>query len=213
MTSVTPFALPDGTELEPMLLLDISGSMGYAASNRSNSSRKDVVCEAIRTIVGRLAAVDSQAAEEEEGGGLYVVAFNNEAHDVGDINTENLDEKWNRIPWGGGTRIVPGFNTLLKQYRNEFIVGAKPGEKPPVLLCLVITDGEASDERQFEETLTKLSGEVYVVTAIVGYGEDHDRTMKSYQRIESSNSHLRVIPFAGETDPNVIADAVMSMIQ
>src|SRR6476659_718553 len=95
-------------EKEPMLLLDTTGSMNYGSADNDPTPRKDVIREAISIIVERLGAEDSQAAEEEEGGGLRTVTFaDGQARDIGDLNPDNLQEKWNHIRWAGGTRIMP----------------------------------------------------------------------------------------------------------
>jgi len=199
-------------EKEPMLLLDTTGSMNYGSAANDPTPRKDVIREAISIIVERLGAEDSQAAEEEEGGGLRTVTFaDGQAHDIGDLNPDNLQEKWSHIRWAGGTRIMPGFNTLLKTYSDEF--GSEPLEERPLLLALVITDGEADDTEAFKNTVARAAGSMYVALAIIGYGAEHDRALRAYQQVEAQNAHVKVLPFAGETDPEVIASALLRMIE
>ena len=201
-----------GQEKEPMLLLDTTGSMNWATSEADSTPRKNTIREAISIIVARLAAADSQAAKEEEGGGLRTITFaDGQAYDIEDLNPNNLQEKWNRIHWGGGTRIMPGFNLLLKAYADEF--GAKPPAERPLLLALVITDGEADDTDTFRNTVARAAGNMYVVLAIIGYGPEHDRALQAYQQIEAQNAHVKVMPFAGETNPEVIANALFRMIE
>ncbi len=85
-------------EKEPMLLLDTTGSMNFATSEHDKTPRKNTIREAISLIVDRLAAADSQAAEEEEGGGLRTITVaDGRAHDLGDLNPDNLIQKWNMI--------------------------------------------------------------------------------------------------------------------
>lgn len=199
-------------EKEPMLLLDTTGSMNYGSAANDPTPRKDVIREAISIIVERLGAEDSQAEEEEEGGGLRTVTFaDGQAHDIGDLNPDNLQEKWSHIRWAGGTRIMPGFNTLLKTYSDEF--GSEPLEERPLLLALVITDGEADDTEAFKNTVARAAGSMYVALAIIGYGAEHDRALRAYQQVEAQNAHVKVLPFAGETDPEVIAGALLRMIE
>jgi hypothetical protein len=198
-------------EKEPMLLLDTTGSMNYGSAANDPTPRKDVIREAISLIVEQLAAEDSQAAEEEEGGGLRTVTFaDGQAHDIGDLNPDNLREKWSRIRWSGGTRIMPGFNLLLKTYSDEF--GSEPLEERPLLLALVITDGEADDTEAFKNTVARAAGSMYVALAIIGHGTEHDRALQAYQQVEAQNAHVKVLPFAGETDPSIIANALLRMI-
>lgn len=207
-------SIPDpqgGMEKEPMLLLDVTGSMNYGSSENDRTPRRDTVREAIGIIVAALAEEDSQAAHEEEGGLRTVTFAGGQARDVGDLNPRNLNQKWSQITWAGGTRIMPGWNTLLSTYQDEF--GSAEPSRRPLLLALVITDGEADDTAQFAQALSTASGNVYVVLAIVGYGPDHDAALRAYQAIEQNNAHVRVLTFASETDPQVIARSLLRMIE
>ncbi len=199
-------------EKEPMLLLDTTGSMNYRTSATDPTPRRDTIREAISIIVSRLAAADSQAEQEEEGGGLRTITFaDGRAYDIGDVNPDNLQQKWNQIRWGGGTRIIPGFNLLLKTYTEEF--GSRPQAERPILMALVITDGEADDTDAFRDMVARSGGSMYIALAIIGYGPEHDRAYQAYKQVEAQNAHVKVLTFAGETDPEVIADALMRMME
>lgn len=202
--------IPD-VEKEPMLLLDTTGSMNYPTSANDQTPRKDTIREAISIIVEALASEDTQAAHEEGGGGLRTVTFaNGEAYDIEDLNPSNLQQKWQQIHWAGGTRIMPGWNTLIDTYQDEF--GQQPPDQRPLLLALVITDGEADDTDRFAQAISGAAGGVYVAIALIGYGAEHDRALAAYRRIEQNNAHVKVLTFAGETNPQVIADALLRMI-
>ena len=199
-------------EKEPMLLLDTTGSMNYSSAANDPTPRKDVIREAISLIVERLGAADSQAGNEEEGGGLRTITFSDgQAHDIGDLNTNNLRDKWSHIRWSGGTRIMPGFSLLLKTYNDEF--GNEPLEERPLLLALVITDGEADDTAAFRDMVNRAAGSMYVVLAIIGHGAEHDMALRAYQQVEAQNAHVKVLPFASATDPEAIASALFRMIE
>ena len=199
-------------EKEPMLLLDTTGSMNYRTSATDPTPRRDTIREAISIIVSRLAAADSQAAKEEEGGGLRTITFaDGRAYDIGDLNPNNLQQKWNQIRWGGGTRVIPGFNLLLKTYTEEF--GSEPQAERPILMALVITDGEADDTDAFKDMVARSGGSMYVALAIIGYGPEHDRAYQAYKQVEAQNAHVKVLTLAGETDPEVIAVALMRMME
>lgn len=222
MTSAEPSVndlspmLQAGVEKEPMLLLDTTGSMSYAAAEGSTIERRQVIGEAIGRIVEVLGAEDSQAAKEhesgdEEAGGLMTVTFaGGSAEEIGDLNPGNLRQKWGAIRWGGGTVIMPGWEKLVDTYLEEF--GEVPKLDRPHLLALVITDGEANDTDQFAQTLAQAKGGVYVCIAILGYGQEHDRALQVYKQIAAQNDHVRVVTFGSETDPNTIADGLLSMI-
>lgn len=195
-----------------MLLLDTTGSMNYGTSEADNTPRKDTIKEAIGIIVAKLAEEDSQATKEEEGGGLRTVTFaGGNAFDIGDLNPKNLEQKWGAIRWAGGTRIMPGLNKLIEVYNEEF--GSEPPAERPLLMALVITDGEADDADQFGRAVAQASGGVYFALAIIGYGPEHDAALRQYKAIEEKNGHVRVLPFAAETDPSVIARALLKMIE
>jgi hypothetical protein len=201
-----------GIEKEPMLLLDVTGSMNYGTSASDATPRRETIKEAIGIIVAALAGEDSQAAHEEEGGGLRTVIFSGgRASDIGDLNPTNLEQKWSQIRWAGGTRIMPGWNALINTYMEEF--GRQDPASRPVLMALVITDGEADDTAQFAQAIAQASGGVYVALAIIGYGPDHDAALRAYQAIEQSNANVKVIPFGSQTDPQVIARALLRMIE
>ena len=199
-------------EKEPMLLLDTTGSMNYRTSANDPTPRRDTIREAISIIVTRLAAADSQASKEEEGGGLRTITFaDGRAYDIGDLNPNNLQQKWNQIRWGGGTRVMPGFNLLLKTYTDEF--GSEPPSERPILMALIITDGEADDTDAFRDIVARSAGSMYTALAIIGYGPEHDRALQAYKQVEAQNAHVKVMTFASETDPEIIADALMRMME
>jgi hypothetical protein len=197
---------------EPMLLLDVTGSMNFAVSETSQTPRKRVIEEAISIVVQRLAAEDSEAANEESGGGLRTVTFaNGTARDLEDLNPQNLTKKWSGIQWDGGTLIMPGWQKLLSVYSEEF--GSRPVEQRPKLLALIITDGEARDYPQFVNAIKALSGNVYIELAVIGYGAEHDQALAAYQRAAESNpGHVEVRTFGSETNPEAIASGLLAMI-
>jgi hypothetical protein len=200
-----------GVEKEPMLLLDTTGSMNYPTSASDPTPRKNTIREAISLIVAALAAEDSQAGHEEGGGGLRTVTFaDGQAHDIGDLNPGNLAATWAGIRWAGGTRIMPGWNMLIDTYQDEF--GQESPDQRPLLLALVITDGEADDTDRFAQAISAAGGGVYVVVALIGFGAEHDSALAAYKRIEENNAHVKTLTFASETNPQVIADALMRMI-
>lgn len=209
--------VPQAQEIETMMLLDTTESMNWSSSETDFTSRKDVVGEAIGTIVEVLAAADSQAAreaeeqEDEGAGGLRTVLFsgNRPGRDIGDLNPDNLQEKWNAIQWNGDTWIVPGFNALLQAYKSEF--GSRPPEERPTLRALVITDGQAKDGDQFDALLERVSGNMYVIIATVGHGHDHERAIAAYQAIAQRNAHLKVVNLSG-ADPGTISKTLLAMI-
>ena len=205
-----------GVEKEPIALVDISGSMTWAVAEGSSVSRRDVVGEAMGLLVKSLEDEDSQAAAEQAGGsdekgGLLVHLFSDHHEELGDLNSSNWRKKWNGIRWGGGTRVMAAWEAAQNDYLEEF--GEKPALDRPVLLTLVITDGEASDWDEFSKVLEQATSQRKFCVAIVGHGEDHDRTLAAYKAVEARNGkHVRVVTFGGETDPASIANDLVLLV-
>jgi hypothetical protein len=208
--------VPAGIEKEPILLLDTSGSMSWPTSDGGRVERRALVGEAMGLLVTKLGAEDSQAEEEaaagEDAGGLMTVVFSDPsaAEVIGDLSETNWRDKWANIQWGGGTNIMPGWSLVIDNYLEEF--GETPKTERPALLVLVVTDGEATDIQAFEDECAKAQGGTYICVAIVGFGPEHDRTLADYQKIAANNNHVRVVSFESETDPTVVAEALISLV-
>ena len=92
--------------------------------------------------------------------------------------------------------------------------GGRPLSDRPLLLALVITDGEAEDTEAFAQLLAReTDGMVWVTLAIIGTGLEYERTLHLYQSIAQRQRNVRVIPFSGETDPNLIAQACLAALE
>jgi hypothetical protein len=77
---------------------------------------------------------------------------------------------------------------------------------------VVLTDGEASDLDDVVAWLSKLSSRTFTVFAVLGFGPDHDRALAAYRQVEASNKHMRVVTVGGSTNPDEIANALLSLI-
>jgi hypothetical protein len=208
---IDPFDIPEGLEKEPMLLLDTTGSMNTPTSEKDTTPRCDTIREAISVIVEKLAVEDSQAAHEEDGGGLRTITFaNRQAIDLEDLNPNNLERKWSEIVWSGCTYIMPGWDKLKEVYMDEF--GERAEQDQPALLALVITDGEAADVQEFAHAL-KHDHKSYVVIAIMGYGTEHDRALQSFNQVAERNHRVKVITLSAATNPSSIARTLLRMIE
>jgi len=158
-----------------------------------------------------LTKYDSQAEEKGEGGLRTITFAGGVAQDIGDLTPQNLKLKWEKIEWGGGTRIVPGWMLLHDVFMDEF--GDMKASLRPFVIALVITDGEAEDTERFAKDLQRVHGYVFVVVAIIGFGKEHDLAFKSYKTIEAANDHVKVITLASETNPQEIATTLLKMIE
>jgi len=196
-----------------MCLIDITGSMQLGTALDDKTPRCDTVREAIGIIVSILTAADSQGSREEDGGGLRTITFaGGKGSDIGDINPQNIKNKWSQIEFSGGTWIMPGWRKMKQVFEEEF--GELPASERPQLMALVITDGEAEDTEDFASAMAREAKDnVTVCLAIIGFGEEHDRAMIAYETIAKKNANVKVIPFNSETDPNKIAKALLKMVE
>ncbi|HXP18099.1 MAG TPA: vWA domain-containing protein [Streptosporangiaceae bacterium] len=205
--------VPKWRDKEVVCLLDTSGSMEWEAADGSPITRKDVVGEALPLFVKALENEDSQAGKEQasgsdELGGLLIHGFSNLHTELGDFNSSNFQRRWDAIQWGGGTTIVPAWKAALADFNSEF------GDEvePPVLLTLIVTDGEATDAEAFRQILETVNPDRYFAVAIVGHGDEHDKTLASYKSATEKNpKHLVVMAFDSVTNPKELADDLILM--
>ncbi len=214
---------------EPVLLLDLSTSMDWSASDEHGpdwpdlSSRRAITISALSGLVRALEDQDSEAATEQAGGddsrgGLMTHGFANGHIEIGDLNTSNLQRKLNSIQWGGRTFIMPAWKAALADYDEEF--GDRDPDEQPVMEVVVVTDGEADDWMDFEPVLEKATAKRVFVVAIVGHGPKHDATLHAYQEGAKKNqaqdpfgkSHVHVVSFDSVTDPAEIAADLVTLV-
>lgn len=207
--------VPAGQAKEIVVLLDTSGSMEWEAADGSSISRWSVVSEAMPLFVTALENEDSAAAGEQAGGsdengGLLIHGFSNIHTELGDFNSSNFARKWPAIRVGGGTTIMPAWKAAQEDYMEEF--GEIDAMDRPALLTLVITDGEASDAAAFEQVLEGAKAGRYFAVAIVGHGEEHDKTLASYEGAAQSNpKHVTVVSFDSVTNPREVAADLITL--
>jgi hypothetical protein len=214
---------------EPVLLLDLSTSMDWGAADEYGpewpdpGSRRAIVIEALHGLVRVLEGEDSEAAVEQAGGsdergGLMTHGFANRHIEIGDLNSSNLQRRLNEIKWGGKTYIMPAWKAALADYDVEF--GDRDPDEQPVMLTLVVTDGEADDWMEFEPVLEKATAKRVFVVAIVGHGPKHDATLTAYQEAGRKNvaqdkfgkAHVEVVSFDAVTDPGEIALDLITLV-
>jgi hypothetical protein len=229
-SEITP-AVSANRKKEPVLLLDLSGSMDWEAApgapewdNRTKTGgRRGIVIEALRGLVVALEDQDSEAAAEQAGGsdelgGLLTHGFASSHVEIGDLNSSNLERRLNGIQWGGGTAIMPAWQAALADYDEEF--GDKEPADQPTMLTLVLTDGEADDWAEFAPVLEKADSKHAFVVAVVGHGKKHDDTVRAYQQAAERNqgqdkfgkAHVKVVSFDAVTDPREIAEDLITLV-
>lgn len=214
---------------EPVLLVDLSTSMDWSAVTDDGpdfpdpSSRRAITIGALHGLVRVLESEDSEAAAEQadgsdERGGLMAHGFADDHVEIGDLNTSNLERRLHEIPWGGRTYIMPAWKAALADYDEEF--GDRDPDEQPVMLTLVVTDGEADDWMEFEPVLEKATAKRVFVVAVVGHGRKHDATVAAYKVAAQKNqaqdkfgkSHVSVVSFDSVTDPAEIAADLVTLV-
>jgi hypothetical protein len=224
-------AVSSNREKEPAFVLDLSTSMDWSAEDQDNragdypspKSRRAIVLASLPLLVKALEGEDSQAAREQAGGddtmgGVFTVGFASSPVEIGDLNSSNFTRVMKDVKWGGGTMVVPGIKMAIDDYDEEF--GDRDAEDKPVHEILVITDGAASDFRDAERFLMKADAHRVYVVAIVGHGADAKRTYTEYKQVAEANQkadkfgkgHVSVVNFDGVTDPNEIAEDLITLV-
>jgi Mg-chelatase subunit ChlD len=207
--------VPKGQRREVIVLLDTSGSMEWEAAEGSPVTRWQIISEAMPQFVRALEGEDTAAAAERaggtgNGGGLLIHGFSNLHTALGDFNSSNFSHKWQDIQVGGGTTIMPAWRAAQEDYVEEF--GDVDPDDRPALLTLVITDGEATDAAEFDEVLENAEADRYFAVAIVGHGEEHDRTLATYEGAARVNPrHVSVVSFESVTNPRELASDLIVM--
>jgi len=197
----------------PIMLLDTTGSMNEMCSMGGNIPRKELVLSCVSVIIEMLSVIDD--AEVQPTGwkrGCPIITFNAIEKGIyrGFMHGDNLQQEWPLIQFHGGTHIMDGWRTMLNMYQEHFT--ELPQIQWPLVLCLIITDGELQDGHEFEQHLKHVAGRAFIEIAVVGYGEDHDKALHHYRHIAHHHHHIRVTAFTGETDPNAIASQLLSLI-
>lgn len=195
------------TKREPMLLLDTTGSFTYQTSITDATQRHVTAHEMIKTLVRELEGDDAQAEHEDTGGGVRTVTFaGGKGIDRGDWNSGNFEQEWSRIHWASDTHLMPGWRKLKDVYYDEF-----PSVPRPLLMAVVVTDGEATDLLEFEQALAS-DPDAYVVIVTMGYGLEHAAVMRSFSGIAARNPRIRVVDFQGGVDPVQVALLLKCMV-
>jgi len=192
------------------VLLDTTGSMNLYTSESNKTPRNDTICEVVRYLVSELEDKNLHAPNKEKEGVTCITFANGAATNIGNINSNNLKQKWSQIEWSGRTIIMPGWNELKKTYDAEF--GDSNVNDRPLLFALVITDGEAEDINEFAAILAT-DPNSYVVIASMGFGLEHDNALISFNNVAQSNPRVRVIPFKANTHPKTISNTLLKMIE
>lgn len=180
---------PLGIEAEPEDYLDASPSTMWAWKSNPAICTWDIERQVLIEGLGPFAAMDSQAAHEEGGGGVFCYPFSNKYlqmgknADDGDLRPENAEQKlreWVQRHWGrnatgphpefGGTQIMSAIQAADKRYffGDEAEFRDRPFKERPLRVRRVLTDGALQDEDDFIRYLESAS--LYVPPAELNLG-------------------------------------------
>ncbi|KAK5167508.1 uncharacterized protein LTR77_007207 [Saxophila tyrrhenica] len=204
---------PEQASDDTMILLDVSGSMdfdpqrpvyeqylvtGFAPSTQPKN--KDVA----KSIIGRFA--DAMANHDHQNTGYDLTTFSTQASYIGPINHQSLDSLWRKVRFGGGTRVMTGWQKVKDlhfQKHSESAVhhpvyGWQAGPSTPMLRLLLLLDGEATDMDEFELDLLGLSW-AHVTIFLIGVDgcPHHHRHANELQRISDVNHHVSFVDAQG----------------
>jgi hypothetical protein len=161
----------------------------------------DVAKAIIRRFIDALANHDHYQQD-----GYDLVTFANHAQHIGSISHKNYDTMWRNVNFGGGTRVMTGWQKVkelhFRKHSNSAIhhpiYGWQAGPDTPMLRLLLLLDGEAIDMDEFELDLLGLSW-AHVTIFLIGVDgcPHHHRHANELQRISDVNHHVSFIDAQG----------------
>ncbi|QIX01677.1 hypothetical protein AMS68_007194 [Peltaster fructicola] len=211
----TPFVAIDQPETpadDTMILLDISGSMDFQPqrpvyqeylitgfTHSTQPKNKDVAKAVIRRFTDAMANHDNHS-------GYDLVTFSSDAHYMGSVTHQNLDDTWSRIRFGGTTRVMTGWQLCKERHFQKHsqsatyhsVYGWQAGPETPILRLLLLLDGEATDMDEFELDLLGSSW-AHVTIFLIGVDgcPHHHRHANELDRIGSVNRHVSFVDAQG----------------
>lgn len=210
-----------GAKKEVRQIIDVSGSNADPASPHSRITKRELIIATLPLFVRILEADDAQAAREQAGGsrnkGGVRTWYANEPdpiffedgedesddpRDGGDLNSANIQEKLEEIPWGGRTFLMPAI-TAADHASDVELAKLPDDQKWDVLVTLIITDGLVSDPSAFEAWLVRTAGPHRVTSVVsIGYGDGHNDAVEHYNALADSSPWLTHTALTEVSDPN-----------
>lgn len=158
------------------------------------------------------------ANHDHEFNGYDLVTFSSHAKFVGTIMHTNLDQTWNRIAIGGGTRVMTGWQKVKQRHFDKHsesatyhpVYGWQAGPQTPMLRLLLLLDGEATDMDEFELELLGLSW-AHVTIFLIGVDgcPHHHRHANELQRISDVNHHVSFVDAQGNTPERFVTHELL----
>jgi hypothetical protein len=161
---------------------------------------------------------DAMANHDHNGRGYQLTTFASHAQYIGVINHRTLDAQWQNVRFGGGTRVMTGWQKVTDlqfQKHSESathhpVYGWQAGPQTPMLRLLLLLDGEATDMDEFELDLLGLSW-VHVTIFLIGVDgcPHHHRHANELQRISEVNHHVSFVDAQGNTPERFVTHELL----
>ena len=143
---------------------------------------------------------------DHQFGGFDLLTFANQSQYVGCINHKNMDQLWRTINFGGGTRVMTGWQKVKEMHFQKHaqsaihhpVFGWQAGPETPMLRLLLLLDGEATDMDEFELDILGLSW-AHITVFLIGVDgcPHHHRHANELQRISDVNHHVSFVDAQG----------------
>ncbi|PNP47811.1 hypothetical protein TGAMA5MH_00863 [Trichoderma gamsii] len=220
-----PYDVPETASDNSVILLDVSGSMdfepmrplydeylikGYTRSTQPKNR------DTAKAIIRRF--TDALANHDHNFQGYQLTTFANHADYVGVLNHQNFEKVWQNVRFGGGTRVMTGWQKVKELHFQKYsasatyhpVYGWQAGPETPILRVLLLLDGEAQDMDEFELDLLGLSW-VHVTIFLVGVDgcPHHHRHANELQRISEVNPHVSFVDAQGNTPERFVTHELL----
>jgi len=213
-------------EVDTMILLDVSSSMGWEHRGFDQPRHVDVVHNILRRAINHMGTRD-RYPDPRGNRGVETVMFNSFGYRVGKISPANFDSQWRKIRdavyEGGGTQVMSGWN-MIKNLHFELhgkngaawydeVYGWQATPQMPKLALLMMLDGEAADMDEFE---LELLGETWAHVTIVLIGQEncphHHRHANELDRISKANTHVQYYDCHGRICERLVVHDVLQRV-
>jgi hypothetical protein len=158
------------------------------------------------------------ANHDHNARGYDLITFSDRSQHIGTINHRNLDSKWRNVHFGGGTRVMTGWQKVKDLHFQKHsasaihhpVFGWQAGPDTPMLRLLLLLDGEATDMDEFELDLLSLSW-AHVTIFLIGVDgcPHHHRHANELQRISDFNHHVSFVDAQGNTPERFVTHELL----
>lgn len=157
------------------------------------------------------------------GRGYQLTTFANHASYMGVVNHRNFASVWRNVAFGGGTRVMTGWQRVKRLHFEKHhraaassgahhhpVYGWQAGPQTPVLRLLLLLDGEATDMDEFElDLLANAWAHVTIFLIGVDGCPHHHRHANELQRISEANHHVSFVDAVGNMPERLVTHELL----